>query len=56
MCTDTNSATIHIQRQRGRDTPVQYAAMFAPQPLDWGATCADTGNALSRVIVKSTDN
>jgi len=24
----------HIQRQRGRDPPVQYAATFAPQPLD----------------------
>jgi len=28
------SATNHIQRQRGRDPPVQYAAVFAPQPLD----------------------
>jgi len=31
---DTNSPTNHIQRQRGRDPPVQYAAVFAPQPLD----------------------
>ena len=30
---DTNSATNHLQ-QRGRDPPVQYVAVFAPQPMD----------------------
>ena len=42
MHADTNSATNHPQRQRGRDPPVQYVAVFAPHPSDWGATCADT--------------
>jgi len=42
------------QRQRGRDPPVQYAAVFAPQPLEPHAPTQR--NALSSVIVEPTDN
>ena len=32
--TDISSATNHLQQQRSRDSPVQYVAVFAPQPSE----------------------
>jgi len=55
---DTNSANNHIQRQRGRDPPVQYAAVFTPQPCLrlslWTEepNALTQGNALNSVIIE----